>query len=59
MELITSSIPSLKEIFMSKYEVKSQCYFQFRFLLLGRSFCSIDYPSFQNSISQLTHALDE
>ena len=56
---MTSSIPTLKEIFKSDFSEKSICYFQFRFLLLGRSFCSLDYPAFKNSITQLITAVDE
>lgn len=56
---ITSSIPSFKEIFKSKHKQKAQCYFQFRYLFFGRSFCSLDYPAFKNSIKTLMYAVND
>lgn len=59
MDHITASIPSLKEIFKSKFQEKVKCYFQFRYLFQGRSFCTLDYPTFKNSIKNLTYALNQ
>lgn len=35
------------------------CYFQFRYVFYGRSFCSLEYPSFKNSIKNLMYAVND
>lgn len=58
VQAITASIPSFKEVFKSKQQQKAQCYFQFRYIFFGRSFCSLDFPAFKKSIKNLTHAVE-
>lgn len=59
MFAITSSIPTFKEIFKSKFYEKAKCYFQFRYIFNGRSFCSLEYPSFKTSIKHLVYAVEK
>lgn len=57
MNIMTASLPSFKEVFMATFEEKAQCYFQFRFIFNGMSFCTLDFPSFKNSIKNLRNAM--
>lgn len=45
------------EVFRCNDEVKAKSYFQFRFILWGKSFCSLDFPAFKNSIQKLKYAV--
>lgn len=55
---VTMALANFNEFIVADKDAKLQCYFQPRYLLGGRSFCSLEYDTYNESTERLEYALN-